>query len=211
MIRLGKGDLPRGWWLGHWHADRSRPPSLLPSLLPSFLPSFLPWFCRSYRGSIVLPPYITQRFRLMRVLGIDFGLKRVGLALSDPSGTIASPLPTLKRRAGKRPPLKAIAELVEEHQVGAVVMGLPLALSGEDSEWTLAVREVAEALAERTGLPVHMVDERFTSVRAERAIRSLGLPKHKREQKERIDAASAVLILQAWLDMESLKQKGAQP
>jgi len=143
----------------------------------------------------------------MRVLGIDFGLKRVGLALSDPSGTIASPLPTLKRRAGKRPPLKAIAELVIEHEVGAVVMGLPLNLAGEDSDWTRTVREVAEALSERTGLPVHLVDERFTSVRAERAIRSLGLPRKKREQKERIDAAAAVLILQGWLDMGSGKRE----
>lgn len=72
--------------------------------------------------------------------------------------------------------------------------------AGEDSEWTRAVREVGAALSRRTGLPVHLVDERFTSARAERAIRSLGLPKVKREQKERVDAAAAVLILQAWLD-----------
>jgi len=138
----------------------------------------------------------------MRVLGIDFGERRVGVAVSDPTGTLASPLPTLKRRAGKRPPLAALAALAQEYEVGALVMGLPLTPSGDESEWTKEVREVGEALARRTGLPIHFMDERFTSVQAERAIRSLGLPKHKREQKERVDAAAAILILQLWLDRQ---------
>jgi len=138
---------------------------------------------------------------MMRVLGIDFGERRIGLALSDPTGTIAAPLPTLKRRAGKRPPLAALAAIVAENEVEALVMGLPLTLEGEDSDWTRTVREVGMALSERTGLPLHLVDERLTSVRAERAIRSLGLPKKKREDKERVDAAAAVLILQSWLDL----------
>jgi len=140
---------------------------------------------------------------MMRALGIDFGERRIGLALSDPTGTIASPLPTLKRRAGKRPPLAAIEAMVRENDVEALVLGLPLTLKGDDSDWTRTVREVGEALAKRTGLPVHLVDERFTSVIAERAVRSIGLPRGKREQKERIDAAAAVLILQAWLDGHS--------
>ncbi|MGD2123238.1 MAG: Holliday junction resolvase RuvX [Gemmatimonadota bacterium] len=137
----------------------------------------------------------------MRVLGIDFGERRIGLAVSDPSGTLASPLPTLKRRAGKRPPLATLADLAEEHEVGAIVFGLPLTLEGVDSDWTRTVRKVAKSLGDRTGLPIHFMDERLTSVRAERAIRSLGLPKKKREEKERVDAAAAVLILQAWLDL----------
>jgi putative Holliday junction resolvase len=139
----------------------------------------------------------------MRVLGIDFGERRIGLALSDPTGTLASPLPTLKRRAGKRPPLAALMSVVESHGVEALVFGLPLTLAGEDSDWTRLVREVGIALGARSGLPVHFVDERLTSVRAERAVRSLGLPKNKREQKERVDAAAAVLILQSWLDQQS--------
>lgn len=138
----------------------------------------------------------------MRVLGIDFGERRIGLALSDPTGTLASPLPTLKRRAGKRPPLAALERLVEEHDVEAIVLGLPLNLEGGDSEWTRTVRDVGRKLSERTGLPVHLVDERFTSVRAERAVRGVGLPKGKREQKERVDAAAAILILQGWLDRQ---------
>lgn len=136
----------------------------------------------------------------MRVLGIDFGERRVGLALSDPTATLASPLPTLKRRAGKRPPLKALADLATEHQVAAVVMGLPLALDGTETDWTRHVRQVGDALGERLAVPVHYLDERMTSVIAERRLRSLGLRKKDREQKERVDAGAAVLILQLWLD-----------
>ena len=141
----------------------------------------------------------------MRVLGIDFGERRIGLAVSDPTGTLATPMPTLKRRAGKRPPLAALLEIIQEKDVGTIVFGLPLTLAGDDSDWTRAVREVGAALSKRSGLPVHFVDERFTSVRAERAIRSIGLPKKKREEKERVDAAAAILILQGWLDQQSRK------
>ncbi len=138
----------------------------------------------------------------MRVLGIDFGERRVGVAVSDPTGVIAQPLSTLQRRAGKRMPLRALEDLVEEYGVEAIVVGLPLALSGNDTDWTRTVRETAEKLNERSGLPVHLVDERFTSARAERAVRGIGLPKRKKEQKGRIDAAAAVLILQSWLDAQ---------
>ncbi len=135
-----------------------------------------------------------------RVLGIDYGTRRLGLALSDPSATIAQPLPTLARRAGKRPPVQALANLVLEHQVAEIVIGLPLALSGEENEWTAEVREFGAKLAQRTGVPVSYLDERMTSVQAERTVRSLGLKRSEREQKERVDAASALLILQAYLD-----------
>lgn len=137
---------------------------------------------------------------MARVLGIDYGERRVGLALSDPLAMIAGPLPTLARRRGKRPPVAAVARLAEEKDVAEIVVGLPLDLSGEETEWTREVRAFGERLAERTGLPVAYQDERMTSVRAERAVRSLGLPRGRREEKERIDAAAAVLILQAYLD-----------
>lgn len=138
-----------------------------------------------------------------RILGVDYGERRVGLSLSDPTATIATPLPTLARRKGKRPPVAPIARLVEEHEVSEVVVGLPLTLAGDDSDWTREVREFAASLGERTGLSVTLQDERMTSVQAERAVRSLGLSKEKREQKERVDAAAAVLILQAYLDARS--------
>ncbi len=139
----------------------------------------------------------------MRALGIDFGERRIGVAVSDPTGAIAQPLPTLRRRAGKRMPLGALEQLAEAYGVQMIVVGLPLAPSGDDTDWTRTVREAAERLRERAGLPVQLVDERYTSARAERAVRSLGLPKRKREQKGRVDAAAAVLILQSWLDAQS--------
>ena len=137
---------------------------------------------------------------MARILGIDYGERRVGLALSDPLAMIAGPLPTLARRKGKRPPVAPVARLIEENDVTEIVLGLPLSLAGDETAWTREVRAFGDALAERTGLPVAYHDERMTSVRAERAVRSLGLPRHRREEKERVDAAAAVLILQAYLD-----------
>lgn len=142
----------------------------------------------------------------MRFLGIDYGVKRVGLALSDPTGTLAQPLEPIARRAGKRAPIQAILDRIAGNDVGGIVVGLPLSLAGDDTEWTLEVREFAARLADRSGLPVHLVDERMTSVAAERAVRSLGLPKHERERKERVDTAAAMLILQSYLDRISTRR-----
>ena len=143
-----------------------------------------------------------------RVLGIDYGERRVGLALSDPTATIAQPLVVLTRRAGKRPPVQAIAELAAEHEVEHIVIGLPLTLAGDESEWTAEVRRFGDDLARRTGLPVHWIDERLTSVAAERAVRGMGLKKGEREQKERIDAAAAALILDAYLRQRDREAQG---
>lgn len=140
---------------------------------------------------------------MARVLGIDFGERRVGLALSDPSATIAQPLPTLLRRAGKRPPVAAITEIIAANGVERIVIGLPLNLNGDETEWTGAVREFGEKLAQRAGIPIDYLDERMTSVQAERAVRGSGLKKSEREQKQRIDAAAAVLLLQTYLDRQT--------
>jgi putative Holliday junction resolvase len=134
-----------------------------------------------------------------RVLAIDYGERRIGLALSDPTRTIAQPLPTLVRRRGKRPPVAAILALVAANDVDRIVIGLPLSLAGDETEWTRQVKGFAEAIARRSSLPVDMVDERLTSVAAERAVRSLGLPRREKERKDRVDAAAAVLILQGYL------------
>lgn len=133
-------------------------------------------------------------------MGVDFGQRRIGVAVSDPSNTIAVPLETLTRRAGKRPPLARLTEMAVEHDVGRLVVGLPLALDGSETDWCAEVRDMAAKLAERVDAPVAFVDERLTSVRAERAVRGVGLRKTAREEKERVDAAAAQLILQAWLD-----------
>ena len=134
---------------------------------------------------------------------MDFGEVRIGLALSDETGTLAAPLATLRRRRGKRPPLGQIEVAAKEHQVRDVVVGLPLDLSGGETAWSGEVRKMAAELRTRLDLPVHLVDERLTSVRAERAIRSIGLPRGKREEKDRVDAAAAAIILQGWLDRKA--------
>ncbi len=138
--------------------------------------------------------------REVRALGIDFGERRIGLALSDETGTIAFPLTTLDRRRGKRAPLRRIEEAAHRHEVEALVVGLPLELTGEESSWSRDVRQVGGKLSARLGIPVHMVDERMTSVRASRAVRGIGLPRGKREERGRVDAAAAAIILQSWLD-----------
>jgi putative Holliday junction resolvase len=135
-----------------------------------------------------------------RILGIDFGERRIGLALSDPTATIAQPLPTIKRRMGKRPPIAALVEIITQHEVERVIVGLPLDLAGDETEWTRTVRAFGDKLHARAQVPVDYLDERLTSVQAERAVRSIGLKRSDREQKERVDAAAAVLLLQTFLD-----------
>ncbi len=137
---------------------------------------------------------------MSRILAIDYGTRRIGVALSDPTRTLATPLPTLARRAGKRPPWAEIVRIVEEQEVGEIVVGLPLDLAGEEGAWAAEVRDFGDQLRRRTGLAVHWIDERLTSVQAERLVRSSGLPRGERERKERVDAAAAALILQSYLD-----------
>lgn len=149
---------------------------------------------------------------MRRILAIDYGERRVGVAISDPSATIAQPLTVLRRRPGKRAPVQALADLAAEHDVGHIVIGLPLTLAGDDSDWTREVRAFGAKLAERTGIGVTLADERLTSVAAERAVRSVGLKRSQREQKERVDAAAAMLILQAYLDvMKRAERTGDEP
>ena len=136
----------------------------------------------------------------MRVLGIDYGERRIGVAISDPTGTFATPLPTLSRRRGKRPPMGALQALAREHGAVALIVGLPLAADGTETDWCAEVRRFGDRLGGSLALDVYYVDERMTSARAERVVRSIGLPRRKREQKERVDAAAAALILQRWLD-----------
>lgn len=137
---------------------------------------------------------------MSRTMAFDYGERRIGIAVSDPTRTIASPLTTVQRRAGKRPPWPEIGKLIAEQEVDEAVVGLPLNLAGEESEWTAEVRRFGDDLARRTGLTVAWIDERMTSVMAERTVRGMGLKKSDREQKERVDATAAAVILEAWLN-----------
>ncbi len=135
-------------------------------------------------------------------MGVDYGQRRIGLAVSDPTGTLATPVDTLVRRMGKRPPLRRMEEIARARDVDMLVVGLPLDLQGNENDWCAEVRKVGDALAARLDVQVEYVDERFSSVQAEKAIRSIGLRKRAREEKARVDAAAAAVILQRWLDRE---------
>jgi len=133
----------------------------------------------------------------MRVLGLDVGDRRIGVALSDESGTVAQGRGVYTCR-GEEEDLSYFAELCRGEGVEEIVVGLPLHMDGSEGEQAAKARAFGEALGARTGLPVEFLDERLTTVEANRVLREAGL----REQKKRRvrDQLSAVLILQAWLD-----------
>lgn len=133
----------------------------------------------------------------MRVLGLDIGDRRVGIALSDETGTIASPHGVYTRRSPGED-VHHLAQLAREAGAVALVVGLPLHMDGTEGEQVAKTRALAEAVARDAGLPVHYVDERLTSAEADRAMVEGGLS--RRARRERSDTLSAVLILQAWLD-----------
>lgn len=129
-----------------------------------------------------------------RWLAVDWGERRIGLAISDPSGTIASPAGHIVRRAGKRPPVAEVIRRAEALEARGFVVGLPLDEAGEDTPRATEVRRVAEQLRERTGLPVELVDERFTTAAALRAVHEMG--GRTRDRKGDVDALAATVLLQ---------------
>ena len=133
-----------------------------------------------------------------RVLAVDWGEVRIGLALSDETQTIASPLTTLVRRMGKRFPMPAFLELVTHHRPVGLVVGLPLTPDGNEGPAARSARELSVLLGARTYLPVHMVDERMTTARAHAAIREQG--GSVRGRKEDVDALAATILLQHFLE-----------
>jgi len=133
----------------------------------------------------------------MRYLGLDLGDRRIGMALSDETATLATPLPTFVR-VGPRQDLRRIAELVRVHRAAGVVVGLPLNMDGSRGEQAEKVLGFCEALRARTSVPVLAQDERLTTVEAEEILASRGIP--RRDRKARVDALAATLILQEYLD-----------
>ena len=129
-----------------------------------------------------------------RLLAVDFGERRVGLAVSDPTGTIASPAGYILRRRGKRPPIAEIVRRADELGARGFVVGLPLDESGEDTPRAAEVRRIAAELEKRTGLPVELLDERFTTAAALRAVREMG--GSVRGRKGDVDALAATVLLQ---------------
>lgn len=133
-----------------------------------------------------------------RVLAVDWGQKRFGIALSDPLRMIAQPLTTLERRPKQRAPLGKILSLITAHEVAAVVVGLPLTGEGAEGDSAREARALAEGIAARSGLPVHLVDERMSTAHALKSARRAGVA--DRDSRARIDQMAAVAILQGFLD-----------
>lgn len=133
-----------------------------------------------------------------RLLGVDWGETRIGLALSDESQTLAQPLSTLTRRPGKRLPVAKLLDVARANEVTGVVVGLPLDENGLEGEPARAARGLGAALAERGGVPVSLWDERFSTARALRAVKEMG--GSTRGRKADVDALAAALMLQHYLD-----------
>ena len=139
-----------------------------------------------------------------RLLGVDWGERRIGLALTDETRTIARPLATLTRRPGRRFPMQQLLAHCAEHGVAGIVVGLPLDERGEEGEAAAAARQLAADIARRSALPVALWDERFTTARALRTVREMG--GSTRGRREDVDALAAALMLQQYLEA----QRGVQ-
>jgi putative Holliday junction resolvase len=132
-----------------------------------------------------------------RILALDLGKRRIGLAISDPLGLTAQGLPNLVR-VNKRSDLDAIERLAREREAGLVLMGNPVNMGGLEGRQSGWVREFGEAIERRAGLPVRYWDERLTSVEAGRVLRASGISIEKRAAA--VDRLSAMILLQSYLD-----------
>ena len=142
----------------------------------------------------------------MKLLGIDFGERRIGLAISDPEGRVAVPLTALER-SSDRHAVARIAELARREGVGGLVVGEPLGLDGERGAAAERARRFAERLAAATGLPWEAVDEALTSVEAGARLREAGVD--TRRHPGRVDAVAAQILLQEALDRRAAAGGGA--
>jgi putative Holliday junction resolvase len=132
-----------------------------------------------------------------RVMALDVGKVRVGVALSDPLGYTAQPLLTLWRKS-RSEDLRSLLRLIRKHEVFKIVVGNPLHMSGDLSPWAAKVQEFAEELHERSGLPVELWDERLSSVAAHEILDEAG--RDRRDRKYVIDQVAAVVILRGWME-----------
>lgn len=136
---------------------------------------------------------------LARFLAVDYGQKRIGLAIADTIGMIATPAGFIARRAGKRAPIAEIIRRAEAMEARGFLMGLPLDGGGNETAWTAEVRRVGDELGKRTSLPVRYLDERFTTAASLRAIREM--EGSTRGRKGDVDAMAAAVLLQNALNV----------
>ena len=142
-----------------------------------------------------------------RVMGLDVGKMRVGVALSDPLGYTAQPLLTLWRKS-RGEDFRSLMRLIRKHEVSEIVVGNPLHMSGDVSPWAAKVQEFAEELRVRSGLPVQLWDERLSSVAAHEILDEAG--HDKRDRKYVIDQVAAVVILRGWMEAREQAAKRAE-
>jgi putative Holliday junction resolvase len=135
-----------------------------------------------------------------RILALDVGSKTIGLAVSDPLGITAQGLETIRRR-NKRADFERLQELIRQYDIGEIVVGYPLRMSGAAGMQAEKMSAFADELRRRTGLPVHLWDERLTSAEANRVLRESGISIRRRA--EAVDRLAAVLILQSFLARRS--------
>ena len=133
------------------------------------------------------------------VLGLDLGSRRIGLAVSDPEGRIAFPAGVLARQ-GREKDLAALGDLVREREVSRIVVGLPIHMDGRSGPEAEAARAFSSALAEATGVPVELLDERWTSLEAERSLRQTQ-PRGRKGRGE-VDTVAATILLRTWLERQ---------
>lgn len=131
-----------------------------------------------------------------RILAVDWGGRRIGMALSDPQGIVATGLETLEVR-GAADAVARVLRAIREHEAEAVVVGLPLLMSGERGEAAQRAQAFADALAARTEVPVDMYDERLTSALSARRLRELGV--RTGHAKRRVDQGAAIALLESYL------------
>ncbi|MGD1023263.1 MAG: Holliday junction resolvase RuvX [Candidatus Sulfotelmatobacter sp.] len=142
-------------------------------------------------------PAPSKKRAVGRILGLDVGSRRIGIAVSDPLGITAQGLETLQRR-NKRTDLAALEAVIREYSVREIVVGLPLRMSGAEGTQSDKMQVFAEELRKRFRLPVHLWDERLTSAEANRLLRETDLSIEKRAKA--VDRMAAVLILQGWME-----------
>ena len=142
-------------------------------------------------------PATSKKGSAARILGLDVGLRRIGIAVSDPLGITAQGLDTLQRR-NKRMDLAALERVIREYAVREIVVGLPLRMSGAAGTQSNKMEIFAGELRKRFRLPVHLWDERLTSAEANRLLRATDLSIEKRAKA--VDRMAAVLILQGWME-----------
>ena len=133
---------------------------------------------------------------LFRIMGIDYGEVRIGIALSDPLQIISRPYKVLTNSDDSL--FVELNEIIKLENVGKIILGLPLNLEGKDSQKTLEVRKFAEELEKKVPVPVEFIDERYTTVEANEALKNMG--KDPRESRKVIDKIAASLILRSYLE-----------